>query len=147
MATKLGELRDVPGFAETFVDGGRPHDVGARLRLPRLGRTLERLVDAGLDDFYRGELARELARELEDVGSPLRLADFERHQPLLVEPLDVAVGGHRVFNMPPPTQGLASLLLLATFARLDTKEPDGFRLRSSTWWRAPRRRFVCAMLR
>lgn len=126
MAAKLDELRDVPGFAETFLDAGKPRTTGGRLKLPRLSTTLERLIDAGLDDFYRGDLGRELAGELEAVGSPIRLSDFERHRPLLVEPLEVAVHDHRVFNMPPPTQGLASLLLLATFARLETQAADGF---------------------
>ena len=33
---------------------------------------------------------------------------------------------HRVFNMPPPTQGLASLMLLGIFARLGVETPEGF---------------------
>jgi len=126
MAAKLAELRDVPGFADTFLDDGRPRQAGSRLALPRLAATLERLARAGLDDFYRGDLARTLAGELEAVGSPIRLADFERHQPLWVAPLEVDIRGHRVFNLPPPTQGLASLLLLAVFARLETPEAEGF---------------------
>ena len=123
---KLDELRDVPGFAETFLSDGAVPDAGQRLREPRLATTLERLARDGLDDFYRGDLAREMAAELERVGSPLRLADLERHRALTVAPLSVEVGGHRVFNLPPPTQGLASLILLGVFDRLGVTEAEGF---------------------
>jgi len=54
------------------------------------------------------------------VGSPLRLADFDRHTVLSPEPLSLNIDGHTVFNMPPPTQGLASLLLLGVFEKLGT---------------------------
>ena len=81
---------------------------------------------AGFTDFYKGDLARSMARDLEAAGSPLRGADFERHRPLDVAPLSLDVAGHRVFNMPPPTQGLASLLLLATYARLGVREAESF---------------------
>ena len=121
-SAKAAELEPVPGFSEAFPRFSE----GARLCQPRLAATLEHLARAGLDDFYRGDLARSMARDLEAAGSPLRLADLERHQALDVTPLTTNIAGHRVFNMPPPTQGLASLLLLATFARLGVGEAEGF---------------------
>ena len=123
---KLGELADVPGFAETFLTDGQPPAAASRFRQPRLAATLNRLREAGLDDFYRGDLARSLAADLERLGSPLRLADLERHHALRVTPLSVDVAGHKLFNMPPPTQGLASLMLLAVYARLGVGEAEGF---------------------
>ena len=66
-----------------------------------------------------------MAADLERLGSPLRLSDLERHQASLVTPLSVDVAGHKVFNMPPPTQGLASLLILALYAKSMANEPDG----------------------
>jgi gamma-glutamyltranspeptidase/glutathione hydrolase len=122
---KLSELQHVPGFAETFLAGGESPAAGARLRLPKLAGTLEHLAQAGLQDFYRGDLARSMASDLEKLGSPLRLADFEAHQASEVAPLSVKVAGHTVYNLPPPTQGLASLLLLAVYGRKPAKDADG----------------------
>ncbi|MFB9269513.1 gamma-glutamyltransferase family protein [Bradyrhizobium erythrophlei] len=125
IVNKRPELQDVPGFAEVYLPQGAPPPVGARLRQTRVAETLRRLAKAGLSDFYRGDLARAMASDLERVGSPLRLADLERHQASLVTPLSVGVAGHKVFNMPPPTQGLASLLILALYARRMAGEADG----------------------
>lgn len=41
-------------------------------------------------------------------------------------PLSVRIGGHTLFNMPPPTQGAASLMLLASYARLGVATAEGF---------------------
>ncbi len=123
---KLDELADAPGFAETFLTDGQPPAAGSRFRNSRLAATLDRLREAGLDDFYRGDLARSMAADLERIGSPLRLADLERHHALAVTPLSVNVAGHKVFNLPPPTQGLASLILLAIYDRLGVGEAEGF---------------------
>ncbi|MVT63886.1 gamma-glutamyltransferase [Bradyrhizobium pachyrhizi] len=122
---KRAELQDVPGFADVYLPQGVPLAVGARLRQPRVAATLRQLAQAGLSDFYRGDLARSMAADLERLGSPLRLSDLEQHRAALVTPLSVDVAGHKVFNMPPPTQGLASLLILALYARRMAKEADG----------------------
>ncbi|MBR0932740.1 gamma-glutamyltransferase family protein [Bradyrhizobium jicamae] len=122
---KRHELEDVPGFAEVYLSQGAAPAVGTRLQQARVAETLRRLARAGLADFYRGDLARSMAADLERLGSPLRFADLERHQASLVEPLSVDVAGHKVFNMPPPTQGLASLLILALYARCMADEADG----------------------
>lgn len=125
-AAKLDQLKDVPGFAETFLKDGKPYEEGQRLILDRLAATLDQLAHDGLHDFYRGDLARSMAADLEKVGSPLRLADLERHEALTVTPLSLELQGHKLFNMPPPTQGLASLLLLAAFDRLNINTVDDF---------------------
>ena len=123
---KRAELEHVPGFAKTYMPGGAQPELGTRFRNLALADTLEHLARAGLDDFYRGDLARQMARELESAGSPLRLADFERHRALAVRPLEVRLRQGRVFGMPPPTQGLASLMILGIFERLACAAADGF---------------------
>jgi gamma-glutamyltranspeptidase/glutathione hydrolase len=71
-------------------------------------------------------LARAIAADLERAGSPVRLADLERHQAIVAAPLSLEVAGHRVFNMPPPTQGLASLMVLGIYDRLGIDEAETF---------------------
>jgi oxamate amidohydrolase len=125
-AEKLAELRDVPGFAATFLPVGKPPDPGASLKQQALAATLDHLAHVGLDDFYRGDVGRELAADLERIGSPLTRADLERCRAAAAEPLSVALSVGTAFNTPPPTQGLAALLILALFDRLGVKEGDGF---------------------
>lgn len=123
---KLAELQHVPGFADVYLNQGRVPAEGSLLRQPALANTLQRLADAGLDDFYRGELAASMAAELEQLGSPLRLADLQGYQAQVVAPLQVRLGDATLYNMPPPTQGLASLLILGIFERLKVAEAEGF---------------------
>lgn len=123
---KAPELSDVPGFAPVFLPGGAVPAVGARFRQPALARTLERLAEAGLDDFYRGELAQALGAELERLGSPLAASDLAAHRAQEVRPLRLSLGSGTVYNLPPPTQGLASLLVLGIFERLRCTEPESF---------------------
>src|SRR6476619_106484 len=59
-AEKLAELKDVPGFARVFLADGKPPDAGASLKQEALAATLDQLAHAGLADFYRGDVAREL---------------------------------------------------------------------------------------
>ncbi len=114
----LAELAPQPGFAGTFLREGRPPQAQSLQRFPALAATLERLARRGLDDFYRGDLAHALAAELARVGSPLRIDDLQRHHPAVVAPLAVNLSVGTAFNLPPPTQGLASLMILAIFDRI-----------------------------
>jgi gamma-glutamyltranspeptidase len=122
---KRAEL-DVPGFAETFLENGRAPAIGSLFKQPALAQTLARLARAGLDDFYRGELAQHMAAELLRLDSPLRVEDLASHGACEVQPLSVRLRASTVYNLPPPTQGLASLLVLALFDRLQCKAPETF---------------------
>lgn len=125
-AEKRGELEPVPGFADVFLPGGRVPATGERLVQARLADTLERLGREGLADFYHGELAAAMAEDLARLGSPLAAADLAGFSPRAVNPLSLGLDGARVYNMPPPTQGLASLLILGIFERLGVAAGEGF---------------------
>ena len=125
-SAKRAELEGVPGFAGQFLPGGAVPLPGSLFRQPALGATLERLAAAGLQDFYQGEVARALAAELERAGSPLTEEDLRTHCALRVRPLSVALRWGTVYNLPPPTQGLASLIILGLFDRLRGREAEGY---------------------
>lgn len=125
-ADKLGELRDIPGFAETFLVDGKPPEEGGRLTQRAFAATLDHLAGAGLDDFYRGDVGREISADLDRIGSPVTRADLERYRAYVAEPLSVALRMGTLFNAPPPTQGLASLMILALFERLAVNEAESF---------------------
>ncbi len=117
-AAKLDGLRDVPGFAETFLIDGAVPEAGARLCQKPLAATLRALAALGLSSYYCGDLARTHAAFLEESGSPLRLEDFAAYEARIVDPLRVETSHGRLMNMIPPTQGVASLMILAVFDRL-----------------------------
>jgi gamma-glutamyltranspeptidase len=118
---KLDGLAGQPGFDETFLVDGAPPATGTRFRHPRMAATLERLAHAGLADFYSGDLARSMAKDLAAVDSPLTLADLEHHRAQLRAPLALAHSRGTLHNMPPPTQGVVSLLLLGILDRMQVE--------------------------
>ncbi len=125
-AAKLDTLKGVEGFDATYLVNGAPPAPGHLLRQTALGDTLARLAEAGLDDYYRGEIAQVHARFLTDAGSPLRLDDFHRFKADQVTPLTVQTSAGQLYNMIAPTQGVSSLMILALFDRLRVTEAEGF---------------------
>ena len=125
-AEKLAELAPQPGFAATFLVDGKAPEAGITLRQPALAATLEQIAHAGLADFYRGDVAREIAADLERIGSPVTRADLAAYEAKLREPLALKLACGTLYNTPPPTQGLASLMLLGLADRLTMREADGF---------------------
>ena len=114
----LEELAPQPGYSATFLRDGAAPSLNSLQRFAALGDTLQQLADRGLDDYYRGELARRISAELQRLGSPLRLADLQQQRAQIVTPLSVELSVGKVYNLPPPTQGLASLMILALFDRI-----------------------------
>ena len=125
-AEKLLEMKGAVGFRQAFLIDGKIPDVGAKLKQTAFAATLDQLAQAGLDDFYRGDVGREIAADLERIGSPVTRADLEKYEARIAEPLSVPVGAGTLYNTPSPTQGLASLIILALFDRLRVSQAESF---------------------
>src|SRR5205085_10784815 len=114
------ELRANPAFESAFT----PH--GRILGQPRWTPLLRALARAGLDAFYRGAVVYRIVADLARAGSPLTAADLETYHARRVDPLSIRLTDATLYNLPPPTQGLASLIILGLFERLAVKEGDTF---------------------
>lgn len=126
-AAKGAELRVQPGaWRGIFEPEGHPLCEGDLLRQPALAETLRTLARHGLGGFYNGALADRIADDLATLGSPVSRADLAAHEATRPSPLHTSIGGATLYNSAPPTQGFASLLILALFDRLRAGEVDGF---------------------
>ena len=121
-AKKSGELKSYPGYAKTFLDRGKVPKTGALFVQRRLASTLRRIAEAGVDDYYRGELASSIAEDLERIGSPVALSDLNAHRARLTDPLRIRHSAGTLYNTRPPTQGIVSLLMLGILDELQVRK-------------------------
>jgi oxamate amidohydrolase len=124
---ELAGLHDAPGFRATFLDDKGLIPAAGTLRcMPALAETLAQLAHAGLDDFYRGDVGREIAGDLSRIGAPITRDDLASFRATMREPLTLKLDDVTLANFPPPTQGLASLVLLGVFEQLQVKKSESF---------------------
>lgn len=113
-----------PGFAETFMRDGKMLAADEALVQPRLADTLEQLGRAGFRDFFEGDVAREIAADLDRIGAPVTREDLANRRARLRPPLQVRLKDATVYNAQPPTQGLVSLMILGILERLPALNSD-----------------------
>jgi gamma-glutamyltranspeptidase/glutathione hydrolase len=118
---EIDALKAAPGFSSFFWPDGERPKAGARRRPEALGATFGHLAEAGLDDFYRGDIGREIAADLAAIGAPVTRDDLAAFRARLVAPLSM-----RLPALTPPTQGLASLLILGIFEKLGVAKAESF---------------------
>jgi gamma-glutamyltranspeptidase/glutathione hydrolase len=86
---------------------------GQLFRNPDLAETFRTLAAAGAaEGFYRGRIADAIVRACADFGGVLSHADLEAHTTARADPISIVYHGLRIFQTPPPSQGLAVLLSL-----------------------------------
>ena len=97
-------VHGLAGARQLCPDG--PLEVGRRVRLPGLARTLRAVADHGRDGFYLGEFGRGL---LALGGGHFDPADLAVSMAEWCEPLRLRTWGHDLWTVPPPSQGYLTL--------------------------------------
>lgn len=105
-------LQRFEGFRRLFMKKDRPLRFGEIMVQRDLARTLGHIAREGRDTFYRGAVAKQIIRFLEQQGGILARGDFDAHRSEWVKPLSVSYRGHRVYSLPPNSQGIAFLMLM-----------------------------------
>jgi len=114
-------LKEYPGFAETFMPGGKAPRVGEVFRNPGLADTLERIARRGRKGFYEGEVARRISDYMARQGGFLSEQDLADHRSEWVEPVSTRYRGYDVWELPPNGQGIAALQILNILEGYDLK--------------------------
>jgi len=107
------------GIAKLFLVNGGPPPVGHVLRQPELARTLRRLATQGAMDFYHGEIAKQIADDMQRNDGLLNANDLANCS-LVVErePLETSYRGLRVLSAPSPGGGRNLLFALKLIEKL-----------------------------
>ena len=126
------ELREsCPYVYNVHLRGGNLRAPGDTLCQPRLARLLRLVAKQGVDAFYRGAVAKALAREMASHGGAVREADLAAYRVSRRQPLVSTYGAYHIITMPPPSSGGTCLIetlniLEAYQARVSPTEADGY---------------------
>jgi len=112
-------FKEMPGFADVFMPGGKAPAEGEIFANPALAHTLDLLAAGGRDVFYKGEIAREILAFSEEVGGFFSKEDLAGHTSEWVEPIATTYRGLTVWELPPNPQGLAALQMLNILEAFD----------------------------
>ncbi|MDP7115117.1 MAG: gamma-glutamyltransferase, partial [Myxococcota bacterium] len=108
--TVIGNLlRDDPEVARRYFPDGTSLEIGAILRQPDLGDTVERFAREGADLFYRGDLAQAMVAFAGGSAGQLTLDDLAGYRCHERPPILGSFRNARFATVPPPAAGGALL--------------------------------------
>jgi gamma-glutamyltranspeptidase/glutathione hydrolase len=130
------KLRKYPSSMKVYYPNGQAPEPGDIFRNTQLARTLKKLVEAekqnaskgrraalkaARDRFYKGDIAREMAKFSEENGGLFRYEDFTNYTAKVEEPVFIDYRGYRIYKNPSANQGPAELFTLNILEGYDLK--------------------------
>ena len=92
-----------------FQRDGQYYEQGEILKQPELAQTLQRIAK-NPDDFYHGEMARQLAASVQKGGGLITAMDLADYEVKEREPVHGTYRGMNIYSAPPPSSGGVALL-------------------------------------
>jgi gamma-glutamyltranspeptidase/glutathione hydrolase len=111
-------LRADPAACAILLPKGRAPNAGDRIAFPALAKAMKAIARDGADVFYRGWIADDIVRRLRAEGGLHTRDDFARHRGDYAAPISTIYRGTRIWECPPPGQGLTALLTLNILSEL-----------------------------
>lgn len=97
---------------ELLVDNEIPA-IGDVIKQPTLARTLKQLAENGGDDFYKGNIAKEIAEDFKNHGGWITYTDLSNFpEPKEYKPLHINYRGYDIYSFVPPGGGWQVLQVL-----------------------------------
>lgn len=130
------KIRKYPTTMKVYFPDGRAPLPGEIFRNPDAARTLKKLVEAerqsaakgrrealkaARDRFYKGDIARAMAKFFEENGGLYRYEDFAEYTVKVETPVSTDYRGYRVYKNPSASQGPAELFTLNILENFDLK--------------------------
>jgi gamma-glutamyltranspeptidase/glutathione hydrolase len=116
----------IPFMQNYFNDAqGNITEFGAYWKQAELANTLKAIRDHGHDGFYKGKVAKEIARFMKKNGGLITQEDLKRYEAIERKPIKGTFREYTIYSMPPPSSGgvaLIEMMNLMELAKLDSLE-------------------------
>jgi gamma-glutamyltranspeptidase / glutathione hydrolase len=127
-AQSLKNTRQLSQFPESkriFQRNGQYFEPGETLVQPELGRTFDRIARLGSKDFYEGETAQLLAKDMKEHGGLITLEDLKAYVAIERKPLEGKYRGYSIVTAPPPSSGGIGVLQMLAILEGTSYEKAG----------------------
>ncbi len=113
-------LDDNPATAAYFYPDGEPLQAGDLRPNPEYAETLRRFAARGVSAFYTGKVAEQIVSAVQAEPRPgtLSLDDLAAYEVIEREALCADVADRRICSAPPPSSGVAQVMILALYDSL-----------------------------
>ncbi|MCE4063248.1 gamma-glutamyltransferase family protein [Pandoraea sputorum] len=118
-AAAVPELKNQPGYAQTFMPNGRAPTTSEMMRMPGHARTLRLLAKEGPRAYYEGEIAERIVAWSSEHGGAMTTDDLRNYRADWVKPIEKDYRGYTVHEIPPNGQGIAALIALGILDKFD----------------------------
>lgn len=102
-------LSEFPESRRIFQRDGNFYQTGEIFKQPELAHTLERIA-ANPDDFYHGEMAKEIAAAVQKGGGIITAQDLANYEVKEREAIHGTYRGYDIYSAPPPSSGGVALV-------------------------------------
>ncbi len=119
MNASANRLMKYKGFSETYMPNGKMPKKGDIFKNPYLANTLEKIAKNGRDAFYKGDIAKTIAKYMKEQGGFLSYDDLASHKSEWVDPVSINYRGYDIWELPPNGQGTAALQMLNILEEYD----------------------------
>jgi gamma-glutamyltranspeptidase/glutathione hydrolase len=121
-------LKQDPESRKVFLRNGHVPPLYSNFRNPDLARAYRLIARDGAKAFYDGPIGRAIVRRVNAGGADWKMSDLRTFRSQWVTPISTTYKGYRVFQMPPQTQGFATLEMLNILEQC--AGPSGYDLRA-----------------
>lgn len=123
MLRELNHLKRGTAAGFFLGEDGAPPAVGANFCQPVLAKTLQRMAEHGVEDFYTGDIAARIVADMEAHDGLIQADDLAQIPwPIERKPVSGRFENMRVFTMPPPGAGRTLLEILQLLGQFPAKK-------------------------
>jgi gamma-glutamyltranspeptidase/glutathione hydrolase len=106
------KLLNNAGETTCYLNGGVAYEPGDTFKNPELAGTLRLITTKGIQEFYRGEIARKIVAAVRAKEGIMTLEDLAGYEPEEMTPLQGTYKDFTIYTLPPPGSGGLHLLQL-----------------------------------
>ena len=93
-----------------YDENGLPYEVGTIYTNPELGATLQKIIDEGVDGFYKGSVAEAIVKTANSYGNTITMEDLANYEVKVRKPVSGTYRGYTVISSPPSSSGGTSVV-------------------------------------
>lgn len=111
LALQAPVMKQFPDSARVFLHGSdKPLKQGELVKQPELAATIARIQKHGWREFYEGETARLIGRDMAAHNGTIAYEDLKAYKAIERDPVQGTFRGNRILSMPPSSSGGATLI-------------------------------------